>query len=62
MGADLRLADYVSAEPDRIVATLLEWLPDGRYHAPNERMLMSQFWKGLLAAGELLFELGQLSG
>ncbi len=37
-------------------------LPDDRYHAPNERMLMSQFWKGLLAAGELLAELGQLNG
>ena len=28
-------------------------LPDDRYHAPNERMVMDQFWKGLLAAGEL---------
>ena len=37
-------------------------LPDDRYHAPNERMVMSQFWKGLLAAGELLAELGQLHG
>jgi acetylornithine deacetylase/succinyl-diaminopimelate desuccinylase-like protein len=37
-------------------------LPDDRYHAPNERMLMSQFWKGLLAAGELLVELGRLNG
>jgi len=35
-------------------------LPDDRYHAPNERMVMGQFWKGLLAAGELLSELGQL--
>ncbi len=33
-------------------------LPDDRYHAPNERMVMSQFWKGLLAAGELLAQLG----
>jgi acetylornithine deacetylase/succinyl-diaminopimelate desuccinylase-like protein len=33
-------------------------LPDDRYHAPNERMVMGQFWKGLLAAGELLVELG----
>lgn len=33
-------------------------LPDDRYHAPNERMVMAQFWKGLLAAGELLAELG----
>src|SRR4051794_13730944 len=35
-------------------------LPDDRYHAPNERMVMDQFWKGLLAAGELLAELGRL--
>jgi acetylornithine deacetylase/succinyl-diaminopimelate desuccinylase-like protein len=33
-------------------------LPDDRYHAPNERMVMAQFWRGLLAAGELLIELG----
>jgi acetylornithine deacetylase/succinyl-diaminopimelate desuccinylase-like protein len=33
-------------------------LPDDRIHAPNERMVMDQFWKGLLAAGELLIELG----
>jgi acetylornithine deacetylase/succinyl-diaminopimelate desuccinylase-like protein len=37
-------------------------LPDDRYHAPNERMVMNQFWKGLLAAGELLVELGRLHG
>jgi acetylornithine deacetylase/succinyl-diaminopimelate desuccinylase-like protein len=35
-------------------------LPDDRIHAPNERMVMDQFWKGLLAAGELLLELGAL--
>ena len=33
-------------------------LPDDRFHAPNERMVMDQFWKGLLAAGELWAELG----
>ncbi len=33
-------------------------LPDDRIHAPNERMVMDQFWKGLLAAGDLLLELG----
>jgi acetylornithine deacetylase/succinyl-diaminopimelate desuccinylase-like protein len=37
-------------------------LPDDRYHAPNERMVMDQFWKGLLAAAELLVELGALRG
>lgn len=36
-------------------------LPDDRIHAPNERMVMDQFWKGLLAAGELLVELGDRS-
>ncbi|MDQ2727491.1 MAG: dipeptidase [Actinomycetota bacterium] len=36
-------------------------LPDDRIHAPNERMVMDQFWKGLLAAGELLVELGRAS-
>lgn len=35
-------------------------LPDDRIHAPNERMVMDQFWKGLLAAGELWTELGGL--
>lgn len=34
-------------------------LPGDRIHAPNERMVMDQFWKGLLAAGELLVELGR---
>jgi acetylornithine deacetylase/succinyl-diaminopimelate desuccinylase-like protein len=33
-------------------------LPGDRIHAPNERMVMDQFWKGLQAAGQLLFELG----
>jgi acetylornithine deacetylase/succinyl-diaminopimelate desuccinylase-like protein len=35
-------------------------LPGDRIHAPNERMVMDQFWKGLLAAGELWGELGNL--
>ena len=35
-------------------------LPGDRFHAPNERMVMDQFWKGLLAAGELWQELGRL--
>ncbi len=34
--------------------------PDDRFHAPNERMVMDQFWKGLLAAGELWRELADL--
>jgi hypothetical protein len=33
--------------------------PDDRFHAPNERMVMDQFWKGLLAAGELWRELAE---
>jgi acetylornithine deacetylase/succinyl-diaminopimelate desuccinylase-like protein len=32
-------------------------LPGDRIHAPNERMVMDQFWRGLLAAAELLDEL-----
>ncbi|HEY2429951.1 MAG TPA: dipeptidase [Acidimicrobiales bacterium] len=32
-------------------------LPDDRIHAPNERMVMDQFWGGLVAAGELWHEL-----
>jgi acetylornithine deacetylase/succinyl-diaminopimelate desuccinylase-like protein len=32
-------------------------LPGDRIHAPNERMVMAQFWRGLLAAGELLHDL-----
>ncbi|MCU1460656.1 MAG: acetylornithine deacetylase/succinyldiaminopimelate desuccinylase-like deacylase [Acidimicrobiales bacterium] len=35
-------------------------LPGDRIHAPNERMVMDQFWKGLLAAAELWRELGDL--
>ena len=33
-------------------------LPGDRIHAPNERLVMDQFSKGLLAAGELLLRLG----
>jgi acetylornithine deacetylase/succinyl-diaminopimelate desuccinylase-like protein len=33
-------------------------LPDDRFHAPNERLVLDQFWKGLLAAAELWVELG----
>jgi acetylornithine deacetylase/succinyl-diaminopimelate desuccinylase-like protein len=32
-------------------------LPDDQIHAPNERIVLDQFFKGLLAAGELWFEL-----
>jgi acetylornithine deacetylase/succinyl-diaminopimelate desuccinylase-like protein len=35
-------------------------LPGDRIHAPNERMVLDQFWRGLLAAGELWRELGAL--
>lgn len=37
-------------------------LPDDGYHAPNERMVMEQFWKGLLAAGELWGEVARAHG
>lgn len=32
-------------------------LPGDRIHAPNERMVMEQFWRGFAAAGELYHEL-----
>ncbi|MGH9074492.1 MAG: dipeptidase, partial [Acidimicrobiales bacterium] len=35
-------------------------LPDDRIHAPNERMVMEQFWRGLLAAGQLWEEMGAM--
>ena len=52
--------------PEEALARVLEapllflgvGLPGDRIHAPNERMVMDQFWKGLLAAGELLLGLG----
>jgi acetylornithine deacetylase/succinyl-diaminopimelate desuccinylase-like protein len=31
-------------------------LPDDQIHAPNERIVLDQFWKGLLAVGELWHE------
>jgi len=34
-------------------------LPDDRFHAPDERLVMDQFWKGLLAAAELFHELAR---
>ncbi len=36
-------------------------LPGDRIHAPNERMVMEQFWNGLLAAGELWHELAAVN-
>ena len=36
-------------------------LPDDRFHAPNERLVLDQFWKGLVAAGELWGEMGALA-
>ena len=32
-------------------------LPDDQIHAPNERIVLDQFWKGIVAVGELWFEL-----
>lgn len=34
-------------------------LPGDRIHAPNERMVMDQFWRGLLCAGELYFAIAE---
>ena len=56
--------------PEEALARVLEapvlflgvGLPDDRIHAPNERMVMNQFWKGLLAAGELWREIGGIHG
>ncbi|MGH9151136.1 MAG: dipeptidase [Acidimicrobiales bacterium] len=36
-------------------------LPDDGFHAPDERLVLDQFWKGLLAAGELWRELAALA-
>ena len=36
-------------------------LPDDQIHAPNERIVLEQFWKGLLAVGELWFELAAIA-
>ncbi|HET9060882.1 MAG TPA: M20/M25/M40 family metallo-hydrolase, partial [Acidimicrobiales bacterium] len=35
-------------------------LPEDNFHAPNERLDLEQLWRGVLAAGELFEELGQL--
>jgi len=35
-------------------------LPDDQIHAPNERIVLDQLWKGLLAVGELWFELAAI--
>lgn len=34
-------------------------LPEDNFHAPNERLGLEQLWRGILAAGELLVELGR---
>ena len=35
-------------------------LPGDNFHAPNERLDLDQLWRGVLAAGELLVDLGSL--
>ena len=35
-------------------------LPGDNFHAPNERLELDQLWRGVLAAGELLLDLGTL--
>ena len=37
-------------------------LPDDNIHAPNERIVLNQFWRGLLAVGELWFEMAATPG
>ena len=37
-------------------------LPDDQIHAPNERIVLEQFWKGIVAVGELWFELAAVGG
>lgn len=37
-------------------------LPGDHFHAPNETLSLQQLWRGLLAAGELMIELGGLKG
>lgn len=37
-------------------------LPDDNIHAPNERIVLEQFWRGLLAVGELWFDMAQTPG
>ena len=64
------LAREGGSGPEEALARVLEapvlflgvGLPDDRIHAPNERMVMDQFWKGLLAAGELWHEMAGGSG
>ena len=33
-------------------------LPDDNFHAPNESLELDQLWRGVLAAGEVLTDLG----
>jgi len=55
--------------PEEALARILErpviylgvGLPDDRIHAPNERAVLSQLWRGVLAVGELWTELGLLA-
>lgn len=35
-------------------------LPNDNFHAPNEHLNLDQLWRGILAAGELLLDLGTL--
>lgn len=37
-------------------------LPTDNFHAPDERFNLGQLWRGILAAGELLVELGKSHG
>jgi acetylornithine deacetylase/succinyl-diaminopimelate desuccinylase-like protein len=68
-GAPVRFTRTGGSGPEEALGRVLDapvlylgvGLPDDRIHAPNERMVMDQFWKGLLAAGELWHELREAS-
>jgi acetylornithine deacetylase/succinyl-diaminopimelate desuccinylase-like protein len=36
-------------------------LPDDGIHGPNERIVLDQLWRGVLAAGELWHELSRIT-
>jgi acetylornithine deacetylase/succinyl-diaminopimelate desuccinylase-like protein len=67
-GAPCRFTREGGAGPEEALGRVLDapvvflgvGLPDDRIHAPNERIVLDQLWKGLLAVGELWFELAAI--